>query len=130
MKRSHAIATAVLAGLGAVVVPILAALYLTHRQSLQEETRQALTIAQEVRRRADEAGSQSTDAVDQVLAAHDPEPCSDANIALMRRIDMGAIGGDFLTGRAREKSGILRRPRGPTQRVFRSPQLAHCRWAR
>ncbi len=90
MKRSHAIATAILAGLGAVVVPILAALYLTHRQSLQEETRQALTIAQEVRRRADEAGSQSTDAVDQVLAAHDPEPCSDANIAIMRRIDMGA----------------------------------------
>jgi sensor c-di-GMP phosphodiesterase-like protein len=90
MKRRHAIGIAILSGLGAVLVPILASLYLTNKQSLETETKQNLALANEVLRRVDETDNQSIGAIVRLLGTHAADPCSDANIALMRQIAVGS----------------------------------------
>lgn len=90
MKRRHAIGIAILSGLGAVFMPVLASLYLTGRESLETETKQNLALANEVLRRVDETDNQSIDAIARLSATHAVDPCSDANIALMRQIDVSS----------------------------------------
>lgn len=73
----------------AVALPIAAALYLAHHQSMQEESDAALMVASEVLRRSMAAGDQAISAEDR-LRDQDGDPCSDAAIARMRDIDMAS----------------------------------------
>ena len=59
MRKKVTTALVLVAGLLGVAVPVLAALYLSHRQSMDAEVRLAMTMAEEVLRRADDVGDQA-----------------------------------------------------------------------
>jgi sensor c-di-GMP phosphodiesterase-like protein len=90
LRKTAAIAIAIIVGLIAIAVPILASLLLASRQSLEETMTQAFSLAAEVRRRADETGDQSIAALERLTSAAAPRPCSEKNIALMREIGIGS----------------------------------------
>src|SRR5687768_9557119 len=77
-------------GILAVALPLLAALYLSHRQSTEEESRAAREIVGELLRRADSAGSEAFGALQRLLATKDPDRCSDEMIGLMRDLNIAA----------------------------------------
>lgn len=77
-------------GILGIVVPVLAALYLAHRQSMEDEVRLARVMAGEVLRRAEAAGDQAVAANRRLSQFDDGDPCSDARIALMRDIGMAS----------------------------------------
>lgn len=78
------------AGVLSIAVPLLAALFIAHRQTLDQETDLARAMAGEVLRRTNIAGDQASHAVDRLQAAEAGDPCSEARIALMRDIDMAS----------------------------------------
>lgn len=104
MRRKVATGLLLAASVVAVAVPILAALYLAHRQSMDEESSRALTMAGEVLRRAEAAGDQAIAANRKLKATAGADPCSEDAIARMRDVDMassylqavGAVKGDRL----------------------------------
>ncbi|RJG02558.1 EAL domain-containing protein [Noviherbaspirillum sedimenti] len=81
---------AMVAGLIAIVAPILAALYLASSQSLDEEMARAAALAVEVLRRSDETSNQISAAFEKLEAAHADDPCSLTNIERMRELDLGS----------------------------------------
>lgn len=72
----------------AVAVPIVAALYVAHQQSVDEASTQALTLASEVIKRADAAGEQARAAYERLQQANLPDGCSDAKRAQLREVVM------------------------------------------
>lgn len=72
----------------AVVVPIVAALYLAHRQSMDEAAEQARTLAGEVLRRTDTVGEQALSAYGRISRLKMTDACSDAKRAQLREIVM------------------------------------------
>lgn len=72
----------------AIVFTISVALYMAHRQSMDEESALAATMASEVLRRADAMGAEAVGAYRQLDAAHLADPCSDEGLVLMRDIGM------------------------------------------
>lgn len=72
----------------AVVVPITAALYLAHRQSMGEASAQALTLAGEVLHRSDTMGEQALAAYRRIAGAGATDGCSDAKRARLREATM------------------------------------------
>lgn len=78
------------AGALAVVAPILAALYLAHSRSMDQEAEQALSVAGEVLRRAQAAGDQGMAALGRLQALPRGAPCSEAALARMREIDLAS----------------------------------------
>jgi sensor c-di-GMP phosphodiesterase-like protein len=77
-------------GILGIAVPVLAALYLAHRQSMDNEVRLARVMAGEVLRRAEAAGDQAIAANRRLSEFSDADPCSDARLALMRDIGMAS----------------------------------------
>lgn len=69
-----------------IAMPVLAALYLAHRQSMDSEIELASRMTSEVLRRADDAGEQSYTAWERVQKSAQPPDCSDAALALLREI--------------------------------------------
>lgn len=88
MQKRTTIAIALGIGMLAVIVPLLAALYLAQRQGMEREARDALTIANGVVRRGDLIGARANEAIDRLRAAFANDPCSDAAIALMRDLSL------------------------------------------
>ena len=72
----------------AVIVPISAALYLAHRQSTNETSARALTLAGEVLRRSDTMGEQALAAYQRISEAGTTAGCSDAKRAQLREATM------------------------------------------
>ncbi len=77
-------------GILGIAVPVLAALYLADRQSMDGEVRFARVMAGELLRRGEAAGDQAATANHKLSEFKDPDPCSDARIALMRDIGMAS----------------------------------------
>jgi sensor c-di-GMP phosphodiesterase-like protein len=90
LRKTAAIVIAVIVGLLAIALPIVASLLLASRQSVEETMTQAFSLAAEVRRRADETADQSIAALERLKGAGAANPCSEANIALMREIGIGS----------------------------------------
>lgn len=90
MRRKLTTSLVLAIGVLAVAFPLAAALYLAYRQSMEEESRLAATIAREVVRRVDAAGDQATEAHRRLQVHDENDPCSDSMIALMRDIDMAS----------------------------------------
>lgn len=90
MNRRKANTVAVVAGLVALVLPVLLALRIAHDLSVDAVSAQALTLSEDVMRRAEATADQGTAAVALLVAANDPNRCSDANIALMRKADVAS----------------------------------------
>src|SRR5574337_302280 len=72
----------------AVIVPIAAALYLAHRQSMDEASGQAMALAGTVLHRVDIVGDQALAAYDQLSKLHTTDACSEAKRAQMREVYM------------------------------------------
>lgn len=104
MGKRAAIAMALFAGLVAIALPILVALYLASQQSLDAEKARAGTLAAEVLRRSDETSDQIYSAFAKLEAERTADPCSPSHIERMREIDLsstqlqavGYIAGDKL----------------------------------
>lgn len=69
-------------------MPVLAALYLAHRQSMASEIEIANAMTSEVLRRADEAGRQSLHVLQRIDESGQSLDCSDRNLDLLRNADM------------------------------------------
>jgi sensor c-di-GMP phosphodiesterase-like protein len=72
----------------AVVVPIAAALYLAHQQSMQQASVQALALAGELLHRGDTAGEQAIAAYERLRRSDTTGPCSDEKRARLREVVM------------------------------------------
>jgi sensor c-di-GMP phosphodiesterase-like protein len=73
-----------LIGIFGIALPVLTALYLAHRQSMDAEMRLALAMTGELLQRADSAANQSITAYRKLANYRAADPCSDARIAQMR----------------------------------------------
>lgn len=91
MKFDRSIGAApYLLGVVAVLAAVAGGVYLSYWQSLRELERRADGIASEVLARTEAISEQYRQAFKPLLAQADPEPCSTANIARMRRQAVGA----------------------------------------
>ncbi|HZX69652.1 MAG TPA: EAL domain-containing protein [Rhodanobacter sp.] len=72
----------------AVVVPMAAALYLAHRQSMEEATAQAVGLTTEILQRTEMAGEQARAAYERLRQINTGDACSDAMREQMREIAM------------------------------------------
>jgi len=71
-----------------VSVPVFLALYLSYQQALSAEIKAAMSYATGVQYRSDQAADQIDQAIRLMVTAQSPDPCSDSNIIIMRRIDL------------------------------------------
>lgn len=71
-----------------IAMPVLAALYLAHRQSMDSETELANSMVTEVLRRSDEMGRQCFQALQRIDESAQTLDCSDRNLELLRNVDM------------------------------------------
>ncbi|MDR7377217.1 sensor c-di-GMP phosphodiesterase-like protein [Rhodoferax ferrireducens] len=90
MRRNAATTLAWVAGLAAIVAPVWVSIQLSKHQSLNEELSYALVYAQDVLQRSDRTADQIYDGIGRLVRARAADPCSDANLTLMRQIDLGS----------------------------------------
>lgn len=74
----------------AIVIPIWVSLQIAKQQSIDFETKNAGLLVDEVVQRADGIASQALTAIDRLTALRKGEPCSEAQISLMREIALGS----------------------------------------
>jgi sensor c-di-GMP phosphodiesterase-like protein len=123
MDRRAAIGIAVVAGTIAIAAPIAASLYWAQRQTVDEQFVSAEAVASEVARRDALVVEQISEAQRSLKAAGAAEPCSDANIRLMRRLTVdldqlravGYVANDHMicSGFGRHDNGRPGIPLGP-----------------
>ncbi len=90
MRKTPATAIAVICGVVAIVVPILASIQLAKRQSLDTVKSVALDYARDVIHRMDHTSEQIDSGIARMKLASAGAPCSDADIALMSEIALGS----------------------------------------
>lgn len=90
MTKATATLITVIAGLLAVAVPILIALHIAYRQGKDFETTRVLGYAKDALHRSDRASDQIRAGIDRLVKAGAVDPCSEAQIALMRDIDLAS----------------------------------------
>jgi sensor c-di-GMP phosphodiesterase-like protein len=120
MRKSIATVLTLIAVLLAIAVPILLAISLADRQSLNSEQALVTAYASDVLRRSESTADQILAATDALAALQSPEPCSDSNITLMRRFDFAstyiqaigylADGRMLCSSQGRETNGIALGP--------------------
>ena len=90
MKKTSSLILVLVAALFAVAAPILMATYFVNREAVRTETDRALGYARDVIHRSDATADQIHAGINQLVAAKGSEPCSPANVALMRWIDVSS----------------------------------------
>jgi sensor c-di-GMP phosphodiesterase-like protein len=98
------VAVAIVIGIVAIGGPILIALNLAREQSFKEQMAEVSHLAYEVRRHSESSSDQAYDAFHALEAAHAADPCSDANVQLMKQMKLrgdnlevvGYVAGDRL----------------------------------
>lgn len=90
MSRREALIITFIAALVAIAVPTSLALYFAQRESLRLETDRAMAYARDVLHRSESTADQIDAATRELAAAGGSTPCSDANVALMRRFDLAS----------------------------------------
>ena len=88
MNRILSMSLALIVVALAVAAPIAAALYISHQQSLDVEMTAALALADEVVRRTDKTNEQVISTLRTMSKGKPADPCSNAQIQLMREIDI------------------------------------------
>ena len=106
----------------AFLVPVLASVYLSWRESYAREKSLTLGYAQNLERRMDEISGQLEEGAD-TLQADGLAPCSPQEVKLMRQIDLGS---SYIKAAARiERSTLLCTSQGVTNPVsLGKPELA------
>ena len=79
---------AVLVAVLGIAIPLLIALLLAYHQGQETEMQQVSTYARDVLHRADSTIDQGYTAINTLVAQHSADPCSDASLALMRRLNL------------------------------------------
>jgi len=90
MSKRAAVALAIVVGLIAISFPIAVSIYWAWKQSFDEQIGQVALIAKDVLRRSDESTDQTFLIFSKLEAAHAADPCSDGNIRLMGKLDLGS----------------------------------------
>jgi sensor c-di-GMP phosphodiesterase-like protein len=90
MPKSTATAVTLAAALLAIAVPVLLAIYLSDRQARETEMRVVTSYAKDVLHRSETTSNQVLTVDQALIAAHSADPCSDSNIAIMRRYDLSS----------------------------------------
>ncbi len=89
MRQRATLGAALIAAVFAVVAPVSLSGYLARVQAIQQESSLAMAYAEDVLHRSEETADQ-IDAGLKTLSAMGEEPCSQANIDLMHKIQLGA----------------------------------------
>jgi sensor c-di-GMP phosphodiesterase-like protein len=87
MRPSSGIVIALLIGLGAIIAPLWIAVHLARNQSMADEQSRVRGYAADLLRRSNETGGQLF-AAERILNTLHAPPCSPAEIAAMREIDI------------------------------------------
>ncbi len=90
MSRRVANGLLLVGALAAIALPILAALYLAHQQSIDEVSERASSIAAEILRRSDAATQQAFAAEARLHERARADPCSPEGVARMRDVALGS----------------------------------------
>ena len=88
MRSKYIVRVVLAVAIFGITVPVLAALYLAHRQSMDSEIEQANAMSREVLRRTDGAAVQAVEALRRIESSAQPLNCSERGLALMRDIDL------------------------------------------
>lgn len=125
-KKPAAFLTLVI-GFLAIAAPIAFTLYEARKQGLNTEAAHALAYARQVLRRTDMTSDQIVSGLERLIRSSPADPCSEANLALMREIDLssayiqavGYVTGDRLvcSSYGRHGKGV---PLGPIDLVLRN----------
>lgn len=90
MRKSTVTLLTILAALLAITVPVGVAIYLAQRQASANQMDVVAGFARDMLYRTDATNNQAMTAFASLHAAHDPNPCSRANLAIMRRYDLAS----------------------------------------
>src|SRR5580658_6639816 len=74
----------------AVAVPVLLAIYLADRQARKTEMSLVIGYASDVLHRSEVTSDQIFLAANSLAQTHSADPCSDSNIAIMRKFDLAS----------------------------------------
>ena len=90
VNKVIALVIATISGVAVIGIPILVVVKLADQQSLEVEKEQALAIAREVMRRAEQVGDQAEITTRRLKAMQMVDPCSDDGITAMRSLAVGS----------------------------------------
>jgi sensor c-di-GMP phosphodiesterase-like protein len=90
MHKPTATAVTLAAALLAIAIPVLLAIYLADRQARDTEMRVVTNYAKDVLHRSETTSDQILAADKALGESHSEDPCSDSNIAIMRRFDLSS----------------------------------------
>jgi sensor c-di-GMP phosphodiesterase-like protein len=90
MPKSTATAVTLAAAVLAIAIPVVLAIYLADRQARETEMRVVTSYAKDVLHRSETTSDQILVANHTLAATHSADPCSDSNIAIMRRYDLSS----------------------------------------
>jgi sensor c-di-GMP phosphodiesterase-like protein len=90
MPKSTATVVTLAIALLAIAMPVVLAIYLANRQAQDTEMTLVTGYAKDVLHRSETTSTQALSAVSALVANHSADPCSDANLEIMRRFDLSS----------------------------------------
>jgi sensor c-di-GMP phosphodiesterase-like protein len=90
MPKSTATVVTLATALLAIAIPVVLAIYLADRQARETEMTLVTGYARDVLHRSETTSTQALTAIAALVANHSADPCSDANLEIMRRFDLSS----------------------------------------